>query len=477
MTADFARSPAAAAPRRRALAFGMSGRLLLLTIAFVMLAEVLIFVPSAAAFRLGWMEERLQAARLASLAVEAAPDRMVNNDLAAELLSGAGVAAVAVKREGMRELILNAAPEGAAAEFTVDLRSETRLQSLLAMPGAFFPAPDSYLRIVGEARMEGADFVEALAPRAPLAREMRAYSARIFAASIVISLITATLIYVTLTFALVRPIRRLTEEMTAFGAEPERAAPPARRSAPRSDELGEAQSALADMQRGLSQTLRQKQRLAALGEAVARISHDLRNALASASLVSDRLAGDQDPRIQAMGARVMRSINRAARLCEATLSFGGAADAEPQCADLDIAAALDDAAQEAVEGGAVVWDNRIGPGLSVRCDPEHLHRIALNLFRNAVSAMDGRAGARLSVTASRRGSQICIAVADAGPGLSERAQARLFQPFAAGAGNGASGTGLGLAIARDLARANGGDLRLAKSGETGAVFELDLPAA
>src|SRR5690606_4287533 len=112
---------------------------------------------------------------------------------------------------------------------------------------------------------------------------LRAHSAGFFAVSLALALIVAALIYVTLNLVLVRPIRRLTEAMAAFGAAPERAAPPP--AAHRHDELGEAQTALATMQRGLSQTLRQKQRLAALGEAVSRISHDLRNVLSTASLI------------------------------------------------------------------------------------------------------------------------------------------------------------------------------------------------
>lgn len=468
---DIARQTAAAPPRRFAL--GMSGRLLLLTVGFVMLAQLLIFAPSAADFRRGWLEERLQAAQLASLAVEAAPDRLVNNALAADLLSGAGVAAVAIKRDGVRELVLNAAPPGAAAEFTVDMRKETWAQALAQTARAFFPAPESYMRIVGDPRAQEAQFVEALVPQAPLAEALRAHSARFFGASLVLSLIVGVLIYVTLNLVLVRPIRRLTAAMAAFGAAPERAAPPPL-AALRRDELGEAQSALADMQRGLSQALRQKQRLAALGEGVSRISHDLRNVLSSASLISDRLAAEEDPRVRDLGARILRSINRAAGLCEATLRYGGAGDTVAHPRPLKLAAALDDAAQECC-AGRLEWANSVDPDLAVCCDPEHLHRIALNLFRNAEAAMRGRPDPCLSVSVHQVGTTIRIHIVDTGPGLSDKALARLFQPFSGSGRDG--GSGLGLAISRDLARANGGELRLSRSDASGAVFELELPAA
>ncbi|MCH7795026.1 MAG: sensor histidine kinase, partial [Proteobacteria bacterium] len=68
------------------LAESLSARLLLLTIAFVMLAEVLIYAPSIGRFRLVYLEERLAAAHLAILALEATPDQMIGEDLKRELL-------------------------------------------------------------------------------------------------------------------------------------------------------------------------------------------------------------------------------------------------------------------------------------------------------------------------------------------------------------------------------------------------------
>jgi signal transduction histidine kinase len=262
--------------------------------------------------------------------------------------------------------------------------------------------------------------------------------------------------------------------MAAFSAQPERAAPTPH--ADRNDELGEAQSALADMQRGLSNALRHKQRLAALGEAVSRISHDLRNALSTARLLSDRLTADHDPRVRDLGARIVRSVDRAARLAESTLRFGAAADADAQPQTVPLRPALDDAAEEAAPAGGAEWRNNVDADCAVRCDPEHLHRIVLNLLRNAQTAMQGREPARITAAAARRGAMVRITVADTGPGLSDHALARLFQPFANGRGD-HEGSGLGLAIARDLARANGGELRLAHSGPDGAAFDLDLPAA
>src|SRR5439155_11021759 len=85
---------------------GLSGKLLLLTILFVMLGEVLIFMPSIANFRITWLKGRIAQAEIAALAVEAAPDRMLSGDLKSELLKGAGVLVVSLNRGASRKLIL-----------------------------------------------------------------------------------------------------------------------------------------------------------------------------------------------------------------------------------------------------------------------------------------------------------------------------------------------------------------------------------
>src|SRR5262245_968031 len=92
--------------RRRG--FGLSAKLLLLTILFVMLAEVLVFVPSVANFRITWLTDRLTAAQLAALAAEAVPGGVVPDTLRLELLRTAQVKAVALKRDNERRLVLPA---------------------------------------------------------------------------------------------------------------------------------------------------------------------------------------------------------------------------------------------------------------------------------------------------------------------------------------------------------------------------------
>src|SRR5690606_5767639 len=110
------------------------------------------------------------------------------------------------------------------------------------------------------------------------------------------------LVYLSLQWLLVRPMRALTQNMTAFSEAPEdetRIIVPSGRS----DEIGIAERQLQAMQHGLRAALRQKAHLAALGAAVARINHDLRNILSSASLMSDRLAHIEAPEVKRIAPR------------------------------------------------------------------------------------------------------------------------------------------------------------------------------
>jgi len=97
----------------------------------------------------------------------------------------------------------------------------------------------------------------------------------------------------------------------------------------RGDEIGVAERELSDMQRDLVSMLHQKSRLAALGLAVSKINHDLRNLLASSQLLSDQLSSVPDPRVQRFAPKLMRSLERAIAFCQSTLSYGRAQEAAP----------------------------------------------------------------------------------------------------------------------------------------------------
>jgi signal transduction histidine kinase len=229
------------------------------------------------------------------------------------------------------------------------------------------------------------------------------------------------------------------------------------------------------MQDTVRQAFIQKDRLAQLGLAVSKISHDLRHSLGAAQLVSERLAAVDDPVVRATAPRLERALQRAVNLAQSTLAFGKAQERPPESELLYLSDALDEAAEEALAGFTVPWHHDVPNDLEVEMDGEHLHRILTNLIRNAAQAIaqSGTPGT-IRAYAVLEGDRIDLHIVDTGPGLPKRVRENLFMPFA---GSGLSGgTGLGLAIARELARLNGGDIVLAETGPAGTDFIVQVTA-
>jgi signal transduction histidine kinase len=452
----------------------LSARLLLLTILFVLLSEVLIYVPSIARFRETWLHDRLNAAIIASLALEAAGERALPDNLRTEILSRAGVLAVSLKRAERRELVLAMAPGIMPAAF-YDL-DRGGLPSLIAQAFEVLSAGNGrVVRVSGRPEMSRLEVIDIVIDETQLRKAMLAYSGRILALSIVISLITAGLVYLSLDLVFVRPMRRLTANMVTFRANPEDAR---RIIAPsgRADEIGQAEAALASMQSELRSAFAQQSRLAALGAAVSKINHDLRNILATAQLFSDRFAQSSDPLVQRELPKLVRAIDRATELTTETLRFGRVTERQPQIKRIAVATLIEEvaAALPAAQAGAASLRREVDEGLMAEADPDQLYRILLNLVRNAAQAIEasGRGGS-ITLRAVREGGRVVIEVADDGPGIPAAVRPHLFEAFASSSG---AGTGLGLAISRELARGHGGDLILVRSDEQGTVFRLVLPA-
>ncbi len=460
---------------------GLSAKLLVLTTLFVMLAEVLIFVPSIANYRNTWLMDRLMAAQLASLAAEATPSGNVPEKLRAELLRTAQVKAVALKRNDQRLLVLQSEMP-IAIDQTYDLSAmgkgglTARLASIGDALVVLMSSGDRMLRIMGRPGNDAGDLIEMVLPEAPLRTAMRGYALNILLLSIMISIITAALVYMALNAMLVRPMMRIARNMVRFAEMPEdrsRIIQPSTRR----DELGTAERELAHMQTELAQLLSQKSRLAALGLAVSKINHDLRNLLANTQLHSDRLTSSPDPTVQRFAPKLIASLDRAIAFCNDTLQFGRAAEHPPR---RDVFA-LRDLAQDVGDGqdlpreGGVGWLLDVSPGVLVDADRDHLFRVLNNLVRNAIQALDAHPGTvdpQVTIRAARNGNAVRIVVADNGPGVPAKARERLFQAFQTSARKG--GTGLGLAIAHELIVAHGGTLRLLDSA-TGAQFEIVIP--
>jgi len=476
MTDDNATAETSAS-RRTGARMGLSGRLLILTILFVMIAEVLIYVPSIANFRLNWLKDRLAAAHTAALVLDPGADRVVPEQLVRRVLDSIGAKAVALKMGNQRYLLaLSENPPMAQQE--VDMRD---MSALGAIVGAFetllVSKNTDVLRAVGAAPM-GGDFVEIVLEVGPLRQAMLRFSVNVLLLSLIISAITAALVYFALHYLLVRPMRRITANMMAFHADPEN---PARVIVPsgRRDEVGLAERELAAMQGDLASMLHNKSRLAALGLAVSKINHDLRNLLASAQLFSEGLSHLPDPRVQRFAPKLMRSLERAIELCQSTLSYGRAQEPPPVRKPVELEPLVEEVRETLglADVAQIAWIVAIERGMKVDADRDQLLRVLLNLTRNAAQALETRVPNdplrdQIRITGRRQGAVAVIEVSDTGPGFPEKAREHLFEAFQATTRTG--GTGLGLAIAAELIRAHGGEIRLVE-GTIGATFRITIP--
>jgi signal transduction histidine kinase len=464
--------PKACLPR-----LGLSSRLLVLTTLFVMIAEVLIYVPSIANFRLNWLNDRLAAAHTAALVLEAAPSGTVPESLARQILQSIGARAVAMKMGSQRRL-LALAETPTTVQQDIDMRSVPWFRAIVdAFDVLLMSDERDLIRVVGAAPM-GGDFLEIVLDEAPLRQAMLRFSVNILLLSLIISGITATLVYFTLHHMLVRPMRRITANMMAFRSDPEN---PSLVMTPskRQDEIGLAERELAMMQRDLTSMLHQKSRLAALGLAVSKINHDLRNLLTSAQLFSEGLSSLPDPRVQRFAPKLMRALERAIEFCQSTLSYGRAQEPPPERRPVALEALVEDVRETLglAEATSIGWIAAIERGLTVDGDPDQLLRVLINLARNAVQALETRAPNdpvrdQIRITGRREGAVVVIEVSDTGPGFPAKAREHLFEAFQGSTRSG--GTGLGLAIAAELVRAHGGEITLVE-GTIGATFRLTIP--
>lgn len=451
----------------------LSARLLLLTIFFVLLAEVLIYIPSIANFRKTWLEDKLSAAHIAVLAIEAAPDYMISEMLTKELLSSADVVAIVQKRGDSRQLVLATdKPLDVAARY--DLRDATYWSLTLdAFKTMFHSHPNEKLiEVTGLTRDDKMDYIQIIFQEELLCHDMLIFSRNVLFLSIIISLITASLLFYTLTCILIRPVKKITDSMVAFRKAPEdyrQQLTPENRQ----DEIGTVMLELAHMQDQVRKALNQKNHLAKLGEAVSKINHDLRNILASAQLVSDHLQTVDNPVVQKLAPRFVKALDRGIRLCENTLQYGKAESEKPQMNDFALKTVIDDVETSLgiVDHDTLKIINQIPADLMLHADTDQIFRVILNLARNAAQAMGDKGS--ITFSASREDDQNIIEIRDDGPGIPDKIRQTLFQPFRSSAQG--SGSGLGLAISKEIIEAHGGSIELRDTGPQGSTFRLILP--
>lgn len=482
---EFPDEPATTRKARRFWPRGLSGKLLIITTAFVMLTEIFIFVPSVANFRLTWLNRHFNTGEAASLALEKLKPEDVPDDIRNQLLSLTQTDLIVVRRGGVSQVLATKQMPGEVARH-VELAMPGRAEALRSIRDAMdtlILGGDRTIRVYGPMEQRSGT-LELIMNEKPLREAMLSYAGNVMLISLGISLFTGLLVFLTLRWFLIRPMQRMSGAMLAFARDPEDASlviePSGRR-----DEIGIAEEQLSSMQKQLRGTLTQQRHLADLGLAVSKINHDLRNILASASLFSDRLTEVSDPVVQRLAPRLIRSIDRAVDYTGSVLAYGKAGEDLPArnvvrlhrlCEDVAEALAID---LESDSENKVQWANQVAPDLEVEADAEQLFRVLLNLSRNAVQAMEsqdnGALVKRLTIDAHKQGDAIHIHVTDTGPGFPPEARDKLFAAFHTSGRKG--GTGLGLAIAAELVRAHGGTISLQEGDAPGSRFEIVLPVS
>lgn len=256
------------------------------------------------------------------------------------------------------------------------------------------------------------------------------------------------------------PLRRMVSDMTAFARDPYGNSS-SQTVLTHQNIISEARDAFDTMTTATRNELVQRDKLASLGEAVAKINHDMRNVLSSAMLLSDTLEQSKDPRVASAGPVVSQAIQRAVDLCSNMLVY--LQQPKPvQTSPVEMAKLISE-----IQTGIGTTIHYSGPAMLV-VDGGEFFRLLHNLVSNAASA----GATQIEITVWRAGQLTIIDITDNGPGMTAAARKTLFKPFA---GSTRGSSGLGLSIARDIALAHGGDLRLSRSNADGSEFRLRLP--
>ena len=463
---ESAPSPGDAPPRR-----SLSWRVVWFTLAVMAGTELLLFLPAMHRERQKFLGDRIVAAQIAvqampslpSLAAPVGPDSATRE----ELLRLAGVMSVRLQEPGRPMVSL--APVGQFhAPVLLDLRSETTWSGMTATLVSLTRSGSRLMLLVAPSPKRPQSILSIVLQEGDLDAHLKAAAASVALHGLAVAGPTGVLVHLALLMLLVRPMRRLTGSIAAFRADPERTPPmddPHEAPTTR-DEISVAQRELAAMQRELRASLWRNARLAALGAAVAKVSHDLRGILAPALLSAERLQGNADPALRRTGDAIARTVERATDLMRNTLEFVSEMPAAPHesiaLRDL-VYEVADEVRQRHPRLQTVV---AIDGTTAVQGDRASLRRALANLIRNAAEA------AAATVAAEHDADLAILTIADDGPGLPDVVRTNLFQPFVTSGKPG--GTGLGLAITRDLVRAQGGDVGLLRTTETGTIFRLAL---
>ncbi|HVZ30587.1 MAG TPA: HAMP domain-containing sensor histidine kinase [Asticcacaulis sp.] len=472
----------------RRFLFSLTGQLAITSLVFVVAVEVMILIPSLAHEQESWLNDRIRQAEIASQAVDTSQTKTVTPGMSRQLLRSTGTKYLAILNNDVRSYRLYD-PDVVVPDKIMDLRQAHKdifadavtawapWRTLLGAPGRLI-----HLQAPSQVR-PGNQIIEIVVPADPLKEHLKASLVSSLRVSFMVALAAGVFMFGGLSLLIVRPIRRLTYAMQRFKTNPEDTTETPHVSG-RLDEIGQIENELVSMQEEVRNALRSRARLAALGQAVSKINHDLRNMLTSAQMASDRLsAASADPTVAKALPRLERALDRALSLAQNVLTYGKSDERAPVIQIIKLKELAEAAAEDSglclpgATGEGVRFALKASKGFFLEADPEQLHRLLVNLMRNARQAIEHqpnrRTLGRVTLTAVKTSENVILILGDNGPGIPEKAREKLFQPFTSSSTPG--GTGLGLAIARELAQLHGGDVRLLQTGADGTSFEVRLP--
>jgi signal transduction histidine kinase/ActR/RegA family two-component response regulator len=230
------------------------------------------------------------------------------------------------------------------------------------------------------------------------------------------------------------------------------------------------------------EALHQAEKLSALGSLLAGVSHELNNPLTivttQASLLEEETQGTP---VAARAEKVRRAAERCSRIVQTFLAMARQKRPERRSVDaVEVArAALELTDYSLRTAGVEVRFEAAAALPPLSADPDQLHQVLVNLIVNAQHALQDHVGARrltIRVSGGTVPGEVCIEVADNGPGIPDALRRRIFEPFFTTKPQGV-GTGVGLSFSLGLIEAHGGRLELVEVPEGGACFRITLSAA
>ncbi len=456
----------------------LSTKFLLLSVLCVLVAQVLIFVPSIASMRIRWLETELASVAPVSLIIERNTTLDIPRHVQDMVLLTTDTKAIII-RDGIssRILAMTEVPKQVTAEINLDNVNEAD-----AIIGAFdtlFYGGNQYLKVYGTIGDRG-EILEMIIVDDQLRKAMLAFSRNIALISLLISVLATGFIYLVINNMLVRPVTRMHRNMIDFTQAPDN---PRMIITPdeRDDELGIAQRQLAYLQSNLQRTFVERKHLADLGLAVSKINHDLRNILASAQLISDSLAEVQDPSVKRFAPRLLRALNRAIQYTETVIAYGRSQESASNIQLTNLSTLIEEIQEtlHITSDTGIEFQNNVSDDFEIYVDGDQLYRVLHNLLKNSMQAITQmeqtgeNTTKRICINAIYDDKNVQIDVQDTGPGLPKLARDYLFVAFRGSTRK--DGTGLGLAIAHELVRAHGGSIKLIDDGEIGTHFRIILP--